>query len=917
MKFLRGKNRGFTVVELIVTIAIMAIVGGAITSFLVVSQRQYNTGVAETSVQYDAQLVGNQIYDLLIDAQKGVSYGYVSELADGTTESGLIIDNSTLGDYHSLELYVYNKDKYYRMRWDKEEKKVYFAEALPSTSIVESSEALLAEFVTDFSVDLSQLVAKKTISYSITFLKEESGREYTTSRSVKLRNDILMNASEDEIYVPEAPSVEATGIDVYPESVSIWPGESEKLAARVTSNVGLMPSQEVAWLFAELPNGETPTTDSATKFVDATLFVGATETGRTIDGETNRINVYAKQAASGLQSDNVKVGIRTITKLTTKAYQLGSGYELGSSSNAQSGSYTIQVVAGQEDICIDLQSFKGAHIGDLLMADMEETIANMGGITISVGGNYLTLDTSLEKAQKTGKLQFDVKSIINFGTEATVTAPITISCNRAPYTGVQETIYVVISPKEEQEIIDVSKGWKRNGVLDIDLSGIAGAMKDGISTTVYIQFYGIDADGNKVAQDAIYQYGDQDGWDEDFDPEYPEYVVQHEYGNPCELLFGQTEYEIKVRLTAEIAQGENGTYWLSYSDDYYDIYGNFRTISGAYIWVTYGADYTSKVYDVPIAAVEMEYALDGINQTSWDKEGAMTIYAAPVSESKNYATYNNYYNGAKSSKYEDYKTYRTYYRLTGGWHESTAKTKYSLDSERFVCLIDGDAGYTLQTGAYTYENRYFTQNAYAAAQGLTGYIDVTTGSDSFGYYIEVKVPDSLNQYYAEKGSTMTVVYEGNWNEGISGLEKDTPQFDLMNGCEYGFKVKFVADNLEESYGVYELVRNDWLWWKEHWEYKTYTLSSLPSTQYCPSQNELKSQGYGNDTYFYISPQERYHIRTVSTGTKETYYITYEKYTSSIAGSGRWASQWKDKDKYTIWLSYNADEKEWQYSTMKF
>ncbi len=908
--FLRGKNKGFTIVELIVTIAIMTIVGGAITSFLIVSQRQYNNGVAETDVQYDAQLVSNQIHDLLIDAQRGVSYGYVGKLAEGAEESeetpkGLVITDSDINitDLDSKELYIYNNEKYYRIRWSAEEKRIYFSEAEKRTAI--SSEALLAESVTAFTVDLSELASKKMVRYSITFYKESSGREYTTNHSVKLRNDILINSTEDEIYVPDPPVVEATGIDVYPESVAIWPGEGEKLAARVTSNVGLMPSQEVAWLFAELPSGESPITDMTTGFADNTLFIGAQEEGRIIEGEPNRINVYAKQAESGLQSDNVKVGIRTITKLITRAYQLGSDYALGSSSNAQNGSYSIQVVAGQEDICIDLEAFKGTHISDLLLADMVETIDNMGGITISVGEDYLELNTSLEEAQKTGELRFDVKSVIDFGEQTLVTAPVTIRCNRAPYTDVQETIYVVITPRVVNDPIDVSKGWKRNGVLDIDLSEIRGAIGDGTVVNISVTFYGINENGEKIRTSDTYVYGDQDRYDEDVDPEYPGYVVQHQSGTHCELLFSKTNFnDVKLRLKAER---------VAYSDAYYDYWGNFLTTSGAWIQISYGS-YTSEVYDVPIETVSMEYSLDGINQSSWDKYGDMTVYAAPVSENNNYDMYNGHYYGAKNPELENYKTYKTYYRLTGGWHVSAVKDDYIMDDDHFVCLIDGEAGIEIKTGAYSSEKYYFTQNGYADAMQKMGYISVSAGKDSFGYYIQVSVPDSLNQYYAEKGSTMQVIYEGNRGSGLSG---ECDKFDLMKGCEYGFKVKFVADNLEENYSVYELVRDPWFWWREYWEYKNYTLSELPSTQYCPSQSQLKSLGYGNYTYFYISPLERYYIRTVESGTKETYYISYEKYTSSIAGSGRWATQWKDKNKYTIWFSYNAEEKEWQYSTMKF
>ncbi|MBQ7920001.1 MAG: type II secretion system protein [Lachnospiraceae bacterium] len=950
--FKRQGNKGFTLVELIVTIAIMTIVGGAIASFLIVSQRQYNNGVAETDVQYDAQLVANQIHDLLIDAQRGVSYKYVGKLAEGAEESeeapnGLIISDSDISvtDLDSKELYVYNNEKYYRIRWDEDEKKIFFSEAAKGTSI--SSEALLAEAVSDFSVDLSELLEKKTIRYSITFLKEESGREYTTSHAVKLRNDILMNASEDEIYVPDPPEVEATGIDVYPERVSIWPGENEKLAARVTSNVGLMPSQSVEWHFADVP-GEVCPTSTGTFFSEqvssltTTLFIGTDEVGSTIDGEINRINVYATQDASGLRSDNIKVGIRTITELGTKSYCLSDGQVLGSSSNVQNGSYNISVAAGQENICIDLESFTGVHIGDLIVSDMEQTIDNMGGITISfepVEGkdsegntvyydysNYLTLDTSVGEAQETGKLQFDVKSTIKYGDNGKVSVPITFKCKRERYNSVtgqfvavQETINVVISKKETNSPIDESKGWKRNGVVDIDLSMLEDNWDNGDWVEIQVDF--CDSSDN-VIQHAY--YGHQGGYDNDDPPdtEYSDYFVQEQSGTVCELLFLPYEYgesagNVKLRWKASESY---------YTSTFCDKYGNPHSITKAKIMIIHcknnsGERISYGPYTENIAPVNVEYSLDGINQSSWDTNGKTTIYATPFSESNSYAMLNGYYDGYlykddQSMPEEKYKTYRTYYRLTGGWHVSTAAEidDYSLNDGRFVCMIDGKAGYTIQPN----ENRYFTMNDYTSEINHEGYIDVTSGKDAYGYYIEVKVPDSLNQYYAEKGSTMTVVYEGNWAAGIGGYY-ETDNFKLMDGCKYGFNIKFVTDNLVEQY---EIIESVWVPGGNgggHYEERTenYTISDLPSTQYCPSQSDLKSQGYSNNTYFYVSPRERYYIRTIRSGSRETYYITYEKYmTIGLSGISRWVSQWKDSNKYTIWFSYDQESGKWKYSNMR-
>ena len=74
MKWLSGlRNKGFTLVEIIIAIAILTIVGGVIGSFVLISQKQYNYGASETDIQYEAQLLVNQLQELLIDASKEVS----------------------------------------------------------------------------------------------------------------------------------------------------------------------------------------------------------------------------------------------------------------------------------------------------------------------------------------------------------------------------------------------------------------------------------------------------------------------------------------------------------------------------------------------------------------------------------------------------------------------------------------------------------------------------------------------------------------------------------------------------------------------------------------------------------------------------------------------------------------------------
>lgn len=68
----KHKNSGFTLVELIVSISILAVVGLGIGSFLYVSTRQYSAASAEAGVQTETQMVQNQLTQMLLDTSRGI-----------------------------------------------------------------------------------------------------------------------------------------------------------------------------------------------------------------------------------------------------------------------------------------------------------------------------------------------------------------------------------------------------------------------------------------------------------------------------------------------------------------------------------------------------------------------------------------------------------------------------------------------------------------------------------------------------------------------------------------------------------------------------------------------------------------------------------------------------------------------------
>ena len=65
-------QKGFSLVELVITMALLAMVSLAVSGFLSTGSRSYVNTNREIQVQKEAQLSINQMTDIIIDVEKGV-----------------------------------------------------------------------------------------------------------------------------------------------------------------------------------------------------------------------------------------------------------------------------------------------------------------------------------------------------------------------------------------------------------------------------------------------------------------------------------------------------------------------------------------------------------------------------------------------------------------------------------------------------------------------------------------------------------------------------------------------------------------------------------------------------------------------------------------------------------------------------
>lgn len=107
ISFLKTNNGGLSMVELICAIAIVSLLGTTVAGMMAVSANSYRRGSAETDVQQEAQLIANQISDLIIDVTSSVAYDETQKLLtikqddEQKTELGIQFDLGTKAVYYT------------------------------------------------------------------------------------------------------------------------------------------------------------------------------------------------------------------------------------------------------------------------------------------------------------------------------------------------------------------------------------------------------------------------------------------------------------------------------------------------------------------------------------------------------------------------------------------------------------------------------------------------------------------------------------------------------------------------------------------------------------------------------------------------------------------------------------------------
>ena len=328
---IQKQNSGFSLVELIIAIAILVIVTGAVCSFIIITSRNYANGNNDISVQQEAQLALNQMSDVIIDATQSINYvGYNesnqpvkalkdSEFTFAPEKKALIVYNTVTptgegGGTEGLSTYAdpgipaedpSTELHNYMFYWQKDEENLYFSVADAGGKFPMPGETdcvLLAENVTDFQVDLSQVEERRVVKLKLNF--KTGTRKFEMANNITVRNKVVINNADIE---PLDKRVRVS-VSVKEPTVVLEPGETFHFSTPKVTGTNLL-NKTVTWSIDGAVGEGTMMADAA----NGILKIGEKETHQSFQV---KVTTTAKNDEDNSPAEaTVSVYVKRVTKV--------------------------------------------------------------------------------------------------------------------------------------------------------------------------------------------------------------------------------------------------------------------------------------------------------------------------------------------------------------------------------------------------------------------------------------------------------------------------------------------------------------------------------------------------------------------------------------------------------------------------
>lgn len=281
-------NKGFTLIELLITIAILSVVLTTVTSVILTGSKQFKKGSADADMQRQAQLVVNQIEDMVIDTNGGVYYTDYTATREFVLYNAVSL-NGTVTYTKELIKWTAADEMLTYSKWNVDYDSTSNSYAVNGAAVY--ADQLMAEDITDFKIDLSDTRKEKDkagnetdIVQSVQITVGCSGSDglvsYATSPIITLRNRMMLSDSPELIF-PNTPVMEerlsiyiaasetATPVKIQYPATTVERGKTYKLYLMVNDSYAIA-NNLIDWEITD--EGIISSIAS-----DGTLIVGATE----------------------------------------------------------------------------------------------------------------------------------------------------------------------------------------------------------------------------------------------------------------------------------------------------------------------------------------------------------------------------------------------------------------------------------------------------------------------------------------------------------------------------------------------------------------------------------------------------------------------------------------------------------------
>ena len=300
-------NRGLTLIELIITVAIIAIFSGVVLTFITTGSNTYRSTSSNAKVQMETQELVDRMEDLIIDTNRSLYYANgtgentgseikndIKQSGDGNSDGNktFIVCNEYKNNDGNTSQYICDV-----IDWDKKDATVYYSQReytatsssddsgkndTETAALSEDEEdvsafspdeedsgeqnvrnartkvnrSVLATGILDFRADITKVESDNIVRFQLS--TENGKKEIETLHSVSLRNKVKVKKPADSVDDTEPTDV---GIRISYAPASMDPGASDRLAYNLSGNGSIDPSTITWRVVSGVQNGSFPGED--------------------------------------------------------------------------------------------------------------------------------------------------------------------------------------------------------------------------------------------------------------------------------------------------------------------------------------------------------------------------------------------------------------------------------------------------------------------------------------------------------------------------------------------------------------------------------------------------------------------------------------------------------------------------------